>query len=629
MTANRKRFLIESALFQTKDNNQARRGRVSTCQSRRDVCLCLVPTKQCTSTKHALQRLIVLSSRLKFTSNHFRGNLMLPFIVALIFAVGLPLMPSSLHRALHLPTLKFNFLSARHAPEQLLVSSPEPTLLLESSYSEASSDSGGSQYLVFPDISCQDCRDDATPAPTGLSLTEKQEYPQTSIWNTIHAQLLYQLAEATIIIILSFFAAAAFFPRHCLYTLLERLCTALFISRQYSPKAALSSFLQDVFSGLHRYWMENSVVKGQAPKSDADTSWLAALEVFADIAPGDCERSPSVSSVSVCVRQDHLDLVPLDKANLCFGRSSSVVSSTSLAQSTKISPPIDTICTPLLDVFTHSSHSEIDISGQEQPQYILGTIIERDPSHTAPPTVITETTNCYLDTPNAETFSHSGISPSRLLETPEPSINTSLPVSSHLHSSTGSLPSISMEDLNNSARRGIAAALPSEPSRGTQEASASDPSTNSCSSYGHEPLWNVAGTANPEPERFQSESDSTSSLRIFQGGRRRYKSDGVQVRADSCHLGDTAAPLAPAKVDATCAFWKCALQNGEGSVETVVKETSGSEYLPGSRGGPHIGGDKPELADGSPTVTDAALTGIVVTPEGMLVVPASQRLDGR
>ena len=556
---------------------------------------------------------------------------MLPFIVALIFAVGLPLMPSSLHRALHLPTLKFNFLSARQEPEQFFVSSPEPTLLLESSYSEASPDSGGSQYLVFPDISSQDYRDDTAAAPAGMSLMEKQEYPQSSIWNTIHAQLLYQLAEATIIITLSFFAAAAFFPRHYLYTLLERLCTALFIYRQYSPKAALSSFLQDVFSGLHRYWMENSVVKGQAPKSDADTSWLATLEVFADIAPGGyCERSASVSSVSVSVRQDHLNnILPLDKANLCFGRSSFIASSISLVQSAKLSPPTNVACTPLLGV---SSYGEIEISEHErlEPQCILGTNIKRDPSHTTPPTVITETMKCNLDTSDAETFSHSGISPLHLLETPEPSINTSLPVSSHLHSSTGSLPSISMEDLYNSARRGNATALPSEPSRGIQEAIASDPSANSCSSCGHEPLRNIAGTtSNLESEKFQSESDSTSSLRIFQGNRRRYRSDGVQVRAESCYLGDTAAPLAPAKVDATCAFWKCALQNGGGNVEMVVKEASESGTLPRSWAAPHIGGDNPELADGSPTVTDAALTGIVITPEGMLVVPASQRQDGR
>jgi hypothetical protein len=37
----------------------------------------------------------------------------------------------------------------------------------------------------------------------------------------------------------------------------------------------------------------------------------------------------------------------------------------------------------------------------------------------------------------------------------------------------------------------------------------------------------------------------------------------------------------------------------------------------------------PELAGGSPTFVDAAVTGIVITPEGMLAVPASQMSDGR
>ena len=554
---------------------------------------------------------------------------MLPFIVALIFAVGLPLLPSSLHRALHLPTLKFNFLSARHAPEQSFVSPPEPTLLLESSYSEVSPDSGGSfQPLVFPDIPGPNCWNDATTIPACTSLTEKQDYPQTSIWNTIHAQLLYRLAEATIIITLSFFAAATFLPRQCLYTLMERLCTSLYISRQYSSKAALSSFLQDVFSGLHRYWMENSVAKGQAPKSVPNTSWLAALDVFADVAPGEyCEIDVFSPSVSVSVRQDHIHRVPLDGANLCFGRSSSSISSTPLVHSAKIPPFIDSTFAPFLDVPVHSSRSEMDISGQERSQYIFGTTITRDPFHTIPPTVITEITKHTSEIPDAETFSHSGISLSCPLEAPEPSSNTSSPVSSHLRSSTGSLPSILMEDLYHSARRGAGAALLSESSRGTQEAGVSDSSTDSYSSCDHEPLRDIA--TDPKSERFQPESNSISSLRIFQGSHRRYKSDSIQVRVASCHLGDTAAPLAPAKVDVTCAFWKCALQNDEGSPGTVAKEASGSGSFTGSWAAPHIKENRPELANVSPTSADAAVTGIVITPEGTLVVPASQRSDGR
>ena len=70
-------------------------------------------------------------------------------------------------------------------------------------------------------------------------------------------------------------------------------------------------------------------------------------------------------------------------------------------------------------------------------------------------------------------------------------------------------------------------------------------------------------------------------------------------------------------------------QNSEGKAETPVKEASGSGFLPGVWAARYIGGIKPELGDGSPTATDAALTGIVTTPEGTLVVPANQRPDGR
>jgi hypothetical protein len=549
----------------------------------------------------------------------------------LVFAVGLPLLPSSLYRALNLPALKFNFLSGRHAPEQVLVSSPEPTLLLESSYAEASLDSGGSlQYLVFPDISGPDGFNDAAAAPACLSITEEQEYPQTSLWHTINSQLLYQIAEAVVIMTLSFFVAATFFPRHYLHILLERLCTTLFISRQYSPKAALSSFLQDVFSGLHRYWMENSIANGLTPKSADNVSWLAALEVFADIAPGEYrQRDASVSLVSVSFRQDQPDLLPLDEADLRLEGSFSSVSPISPAQSAKISAPIDTTCMSLLDVPAHSPNIDTDISGQEGPRNILRTITERHPSHITLPTVITELTNYDSDIPNADA-SDTGISPSCLPEAPEPCSNAPLPVSPHLRSCTESFPSISMEDLYNSTRRSAAVAVLSEHSLGAQATSVSGPSVSSHSSCGLEALENIVRTTtNPDSERSPSECISTSSSRISQSSRRRYKSDSIQVRAASCHLGDTTATLALAKVDATCAFWKSAPQNSEGSIETPVKEASGSVSLLGVWAARHIGGIKPELADGSPTATDAALTGIVTTPEGTLIVPASQRLDGR
>jgi len=434
---------------------------------------------------------------------------MLPFIVALVFAVGLPLLPLSLYRALNLPALKFNILSARHPPEQVLVSSPEPTLLLESSYAEASSDLGGSsQYLAFPDISGHDSLNDAVAAPACVSITEEQDYPRTSLWHAINAELLYQIVEAAIIMTLSFFLAATFFPRHYLHTLLERLCTTLFISWQYSPKAALSSFLQDVFSGLHRYWMENSVVNGPTPKSADNVSWLAALEIFADIAPGEYrQRDAAVSLVSVSVRQDHPNLMPLDEADLCLSGSCSSVSSISPALFMRIS---DTTCTPLLDVSVHSTNSGSGISGQARPRNILGTIINRPPSHITPPTVITETTNFDSDITNVDTSSDRGVSPSCLPEAPE-LLSAPLAVSSHLHSCTESFPSISMEDLYNSARRSAAVAALSEPSLGVQATS----TVSLHSSCGPEALENIAGTIpSPDSEIFQSGCISTSSSRI-------------------------------------------------------------------------------------------------------------------
>ena len=575
-----------------------------------------------------LQRPIVSSSCLYSTSDPL-GNLMLPFFIALVFAVGLPLLPSSLYRALHLPTLKFNFLSARHALEQVLVSSPEPTLLLESSYAEVSLNSGGSlQNLVFPDISGPDSWDDAPAAPACVSITEEQDYPRTSLWHTINAQLLYQIAETAIIMTLSFFVAAIFFPRDYLHTVLERLCTTLFISRQYSPKAALSSFLQDVFSGLHRYWMENSVAKGLIPKSADNVSWLAALEVFSDIAPGEYRQRDASFLVSVSVRQNHSNLVPLDEADLCLEGSFSSVPSISLAQPTKISAPIDTTCMPLLDVPAHSTNSNTIVSGQVGPRNILGTFIKRDPPHTTSPTVTVEGTISDSDIPNADTSSDTRISQSRLPEATELCSNAPLPVSSHLCSCTESFPSISIEDLYNSARHSAAVAVNSEPSLGSQATtSASDPFVSPHSSCGLETVENT--TPNSDSEGSQSECISASSSRISQSSRRRYKSDGIQVRAASCHLGDTASTLAPAKVDATCAFWKSAPQDSEGRVEIPVKEASGSVSLPGVWAARLIGGNKPELVNGSPTFPDSALTGIVTTPEGTLIVPASQRPDGR
>lgn len=519
---------------------------------------------------------------------------MLPFILALVFAVGLPLLPSSFHRALHLPTLKFNFLSARHATELVSVSSPGPALLPENIYSEVGSESGGFPlYLAFPDVASGDCLNDAA-APICMSLTEEQDLPQPSFWDLIHAQLLYRLAEATVIITLSFFATSAFLSRRYLCTFAERLTTALFISRLYSPKAAFSAFLQDVFCGAHQYWMDDSVFEGETAKSVAKSSQQAALEVFSTAIPGESyERGASVASlVSVSNLQDSLDLASLDKSS--FGSGSSSITSITLPHSTKVSSAIVPARPSLLDMSAHPLCSNMDISKQERSQFI------------------------HTETPLQPRIN---LSPS--VEKPGLNGDPCFPVPSSPHTgSAASLPSISMEDLYNSSRLITTPTFLSEHHRTEQTASTSDLSRHSQSSCGHESLSNV-NSATTDPG-FPSESNSTSSL-ISQGSRRRYKSDGIQVLATRCHLGDTTSLLDPAKVDATCAFGKSVPQVGERATETLVKEVPAPPRLPP----PRIRRITSEQGQNSLSAADAALAGLVVTAEGELIVPASQRTDGR
>jgi hypothetical protein len=492
---------------------------------------------------------------------------MLPFILALVLAVGLPLLPSRLYHVLHLPTLKFNFLSARYAPDDPLVSSRETTLLIEGSYSnEINPDSGGSsQYLVFPDISGPACSDDATAAASYMSLLGEQDYSQPSIWRFIHVHLLYQLAEATVIIALSFVAAATFLPRRYLYTFVERLCTALFISRQYSPKVAFSSFLQDVFCGLHKYWMDNSVAKSPAGNSAAEAS------------------------------RYNLDFVPLDKANLT-----------------------DLACICLPHAATHFLCSETNVAEQERSEDIPGTL---DKCHPSPTTQLTVTTpNRNLGIPDAETSSHPTNLP-RTIESPGPSTNSSSPVPS----CTASLLSISMKDLYNSTRFAAASILLPESTPKAQEASTSDPFACPSSSCDRDPLRCITDAS----RHSESERKSGTSSGISQGSRRRHKSDGVRVHAVRYHLGDTAAPLAPVKVNVPRPSLESALESSNGSVRAREKELPASGTLPGNWAAPRIRGNRREKAECSPSSPDTALAGIVVTPQGELIVPASQRPDGR
>jgi len=532
------------------------------------------------------------------TSDALLRSTMLPFIVALVLAVGLPLLPSSFHKALHLPALNFNFLSPRPAPEQILVSSQETTLLLESGYPEVNPDSGGSPlYLVFPDMASADCSNEAAAAPTCMSFTEKQDYPQPSIWNVIHTQLLYQLAEATIIIALSFFVTATLLSRCGLSTLMERLYTAILISRIYSPKAALSSFLQDVFYGLHKYWMNDSISKGEAPDSAAKNSQQAALEVFTRIGSGEnCERDASVPpSISVSNLQDNLNLVPLDNASLCSG--SSFNAPMTPPHSTKISPAIDPAPTSSLDLAAHTLYSNTNN---------LETAVKRYPSHTSQPTIMSETRDHNLDMTKNETSPRSGVDQLCTAETPGPNGDNRFPVvSSPPNISPASLLPVSIEGLYKSSRVSTAPITLPEPRR-AQEASVSDSSPFSHSSCDHESLSNVnVTTPKLKFERFPSRSNSASSLEMSRNSRRRYNSD------------------------VTCASWEGAMQGGERRVGALVKEALPPASLPRSLQSPRIRRNRSEQGGTGLGAADAAFAGLAITTEGAFIVPASQRLDGR
>ena len=433
-----------------------------------------------------------------------------------------------------------------------------------------------------------DCSNEAAAAPTCMSLTEEQDYPQPSIWNVIHTQLLYQLAEATIVIALSFFVTATLLSRCGLSTVMERLCTALLISRSYTPKAALSSFLQDVFYGLHKYWMNDSVCKGDTPDSATKNSRQTALEVFTHIGGESCERDASVpSSTSVSDLQDNLILVPLDNSSLCSGSSLSA----SMPHSMKISPEINSAPISPLEMPAHPLCSNTNISEQERH---LETAVKRYPPRISQPTTISETTKHNFDMTKNETSRADQICTA---ETPGPNSDDRFPVMS--------LQPLSIEDLYKSSRVSTAPITLPEPRR-AQEASVSDPSPFSHSSCDHESLSNVkVTTPNLKFERFPSGSNSASSLEISKGSRRRYKSD------------------------VTCASWEGALQGGGRRVEALVKEALPQASLPRSLPSPRIRRNKSVQGGNSPSAADAALAGFVVTAEGAMIVPASQRSDGR
>ncbi|KAH9014831.1 hypothetical protein EDB84DRAFT_808352 [Lactarius hengduanensis] len=544
---------------------------------------------------------------------------MLPFILAFIIAIGIPFLPSSLHRALYLP--RFNFLSATYAPERAFVPSSERPLLLDNSYSRDSSDSGeSSQYLAFSTPNYEADSD----VLAYMSFTEKLglNYPQTSIWLIICAQLLYQLVEAMVVMALSFLFAATFLSRRSLSTLIERFCTALFICWHYTPKAALSSFLQDVLICVHKYWMDNSVTSDPAPTTAANISQRVPLRILAD---------------SILSTSEGLDLIASKEANFWFENSSSVALITPPRSRETSAPPepalvplgqpayplsaskTDTRFEPTLpahgpstDACSRPLASATELSKHARSSDVLRTPVERHLFHPTASSIVTKA---------AKSSNYTGVS------LPNSDLSGTDEVAASLNrGSTPSFVTISMRDLYN-ANKSVSTPIPlSAPLAEDHETK--PPDAISDPSLDHGSITNNnSTTSNPEPDESQANGLRSSSSERSYSGRRRYKSDGIQVRSARCHLGDSAAPPDPAKVDGTCAFWKSPMQHDEDGGGVFEKQVLAPGFLPGSSSLERPEQDR-AVAAGSVGSADVALAGMVLTPEGKMMVPASQRADG-
>ncbi|KAI9441810.1 hypothetical protein H4582DRAFT_1935172 [Lactarius indigo] len=550
---------------------------------------------------------------------------MFPFILALIIAIGIPFLPSSLHRALHLP--RFNFLSASYAPERAFVPSSETPLLLGNSYSRDSSDSGeSSQYLVFS-IPNYEADSDVLAY---MSFTEKLElnYPQTSIWLIIGAQLLYQLVEAMVVMALSFLFAATFLSRRSLSTLLERFCTALFICWHYTPKVALSSFLQDVLICVHKYWMDDSITSDLDPTTAANISQHVPLGVLAD---------------SILSTSEGLDLIASKEANRLSENSSSIALITP-PRSRETSAPPEPASIPLGQTVdplsinkqdTHVKHTlptygsstnvcsrplgnVAELSNHDRSSDVLRTPVERHLFHSTTSSIATRAANQNSKYTGASTSS----SKADLSGTDEVAASLS-------HGPTPSFVNISMRDLYNANKPGSTLIPLSAPPAEDREAKL--PDAISGASPDHGSITSINGTIfNPELDESQVDGLHSSSSERSHSRRRRYKSDGIQVRSARCHLGDSAAPPDPAKVNGTCAFWKSAMQHDEKGGVVFEKQVLTPGFLPGSSSLERVIRSEPDRtgAAGSVGSVDATLAGMVLTPEGKMMVPASQRADG-
>ncbi|KAI0264250.1 hypothetical protein BC834DRAFT_277346 [Gloeopeniophorella convolvens] len=570
---------------------------------------------------------------------------MLPFFFALVLAVGLPFLPSSVYRVLHLPTLKFNILSASRAPEQGFVSSEETSLIAPVSSHPGYPIGESSHYLVFPSAeSLPDASGDALNS-SSLSLPfERVDNIEPSIWDILHPQLVYRLAEAMFVIAVSFIVGSQFLSHHHLNTLMERLCTAFFILWHHNPKVTLSAFLQDVLLGLHKYWMDDAIVSDRkvdtATGAILSTAMGASFNVQSQMDPATdssklfnlvATKIPAAVSASgsraALSNEPHLMTLPAIVVRLppktpstnVPSRDTDQLESSQLSyllpkrsESVQIDAAPRFITQPTRSSSLRSSSPipphHVKRFERDQAHDILGSRLHSPSSRSRQPT---SSRNSTLLDAALSSFTkplvpgHPGM---------EPRGGESPPLNPFQGPGPApSFRSISIEDLYKS----------SNGPDGDSKASLSHPS---------EPYPFLVTDGSPQQASYTCDSGPhlKSASTLSNGGRRRFKSDGIQVRAARCHLGGPAALLDPAKVDVTCAFWTSSLQREDERVSALEEEALAPGFLSTSLEAARIIRKRPEQAsmDGGFSPADAALAGIVAAPDGGLVVPASQRPDG-
>ena len=545
---------------------------------------------------------------------------MLPFIFAFILAIGIPFLPSSFYRALHLSSLRSNLLSASYAPERSLDPSSEQSLLLENGYFRDKSDTGHAfQFLVFTSPNYSDHQVDSDML-AHMSFTEKLEltYPQTSIWLAICAPLLYNFMEAMVFMTLSYLLASAIFSPRSLPTLVERGFTARMIYCHYTPKAALSSFFPDVLLCVHKYWMDNSVTSAQASTTPGNMSQHVLLGVLADGIPSTAAISEDLDLVakeanSLAGHSSSVALItpprsretsaPLESALNPLGQSTDFLTTSN--QDTQVKPTLFPTCEPCMNVGSDPLGGTAELSQHERSSAVLRSPVEH---HLLRSTSSSSTTKAK---------DHStGVSTSN-----SKAVTTSLN-----HNSTPSFVAISLQDMYRGNKPGSTSIFHSAPPGDGRENTIPDAVSGS-SLYRGSMINAISPPPKPERNERQAEGLRPSSSERFHSGHRRYKSDGIQARSANCHLGDPTAPPDPATVNGTCVFWKSAVGNGE-SGRVREERALAPGFHSGSPSLERTGRSTPDRAVAAGNA-DAVRAGIALTPEGAILVPASQRADGR